>query len=245
MPMEDPEAAKHRAEDEKEDAEFESHLSDVKRYQEVTERCEEYSRTIALQKAKIETLELELQNAISNVNAKDLQINEMESKDKSLSDQGKKYTAQINQLNVTMQKLKQQNTEYFSKIEGLEKTASQLRQELDKNSQTQAKSTQESHAKDVKLNRMIEELEKYKRQLKEVKSSDGQRTDDQKRDGERLLQENKRLERQNGELLVAFKKQLKLIDILKRQKVHIESAKLLAFTEEEFVKTLELGDKIQ
>ena len=37
---------------------------------------------------------------------------------------------------------------------------------------------------------------------------------------------------------------MKLIDILKRQKMHIESAKLLAFTEDEFVKVLHLGDKL-
>lgn len=99
---------------------------------------------------------------------------------------------------------------------------------------------------------MVEELERYKRQLREVKTSDGQRTDDHKKDVDRLMQvsllsidqDNKKLERQNAELLTAFKKQLKLIDILKRQKIHMEAAKLLAFTEEEFIKTLELGDKI-
>ena len=42
-----------------------------------------------------------------------------------------------------------------------------------------------------------------------------------------------------------IKKQLKLIDILKRQKIHIEAAKLLSFTEDEFTKTLELGTAAQ
>ena len=65
-----------------------------------------------------------------------------------------------------------------------------------------------------------------------------------RRDMEKLVEDNRKLERQRNELLQAFKKQMKLIDVLKRQKMHIESAKLLAFTEDEFVKTLELGDKM-
>lgn len=76
------------------------------------------------------------------------------------------------------------------------------------------------------------------------------------------------LKKQKAELIVGFKKQLKLIDILKRQKVsvsiialmhtllivfhhtyrgslclqmHFEAAKLLSFTEDEFMKALDWG----
>lgn len=85
-----------------------------------------------------------------------------------------------------------------------------------------------------------------------------------KKNADKLITENKRLEKQKVELLAAFKKQMQLIDVLKRQKVccyflfvspistsvsltpipffsnqiHIEAAKVLQFTEDEFMKAL-------
>ena len=94
------------------------------------------------------------------------------------------------------------------------------------------------------MNRALEEVEKLKLALREAKISETGKNDSIRRDLDRMSEENNKLERQRNELLQAFKKQMKLIDVLKRQKMHIESAKLLAFTEDEFVKTLELGDKL-
>lgn len=73
--------------------------------------------------------------------------------------------------------------------------------------------------------------------MKEARNADNSKTDQLRKDIERMHEENRRIERQKNEILLAFKKQFKLIDILKRQKVskrdkqiHIEAARLLNFT---------------
>ncbi|GLD99493.1 hypothetical protein PINS_up008219, partial [Pythium insidiosum] len=66
-----------------------------------------------------------------------------------------------------------------------------------------------------------QELEKVKAQLQDERRAHGEHTIN-KTDFDHVVKENKRLEKQKNELLVAFKKQMKLIDILKRQRIHME-----------------------
>lgn len=47
------------------------------------------------------------------------------------------------------------------------------------------------------------------------------------------------LEKKNNDLLTCFKKQMQLIDVLKRQKIHLEASRLLELTEKEFVSALD------
>lgn len=53
----------------------------------------------------------------------------------------------------------------------------------------------------------------------------------------------KKMDKQRNEILQAFKKQLFLIDNLKKQKAYLEASKKIELTREDFMKLLECNDK--
>jgi len=72
---------------------------------------------------------------------------------------------------------------------------------------------------DIKLNRALEEAERYRRLLQK-QSQDTRHTRRSHTDEtEQLKQQNQMLIRQKQQLMQAFKKQMRLIDNLKKQKV--------------------------
>ncbi|KAF0705835.1 hypothetical protein AaE_014360 [Aphanomyces astaci] len=104
-----------------------------------------------------------------------------------------------------------------------------------------AKAVQVQYSRhDIRLDRVVGEVDKVKNELKELKEQKGGAAVPRV-DFERVGKEVATLEKQKMELVTLYKKQAKLIDILKRQKLHLEAAKNIAFTEEEFKKTLDWG----
>ncbi|XP_062061960.1 testis-expressed protein 9 isoform X4 [Lepus europaeus] len=116
------------------------------------------------------------------------------------------------------------------------------KKELESKKRLQKQAASSQSATEVRLNRALEEAEKYKLELNKLRQNNKDITNEEHKKIEVLKAENKKLEKQKGELMMGFKKQLKLIDVLKRQKMHIEAAKMLSFTEEEFMKALEWGN---
>ena len=59
-------------------------------------------------------------------------------------------------------------------------------------------------------------------------------------DSSRLQAEVRQLEHQSSELLLAFKKQSRLVEVLRRQRAHLEASRALELTEQEFLRLLDL-----
>lgn len=99
--------------------------------------------------------------------------------------------------------------------------------------------TQQANNYDLRLNRVLESNEKLKSTLKST-----QMEEKELRNQIRKLQEDKRLsiknlEKQRSELVQAFKKQLLLVDNLKRQNMYLMASEQIRLTEGDFAKLLE------
>ena len=114
-----------------------------------------------------------------------------------------------------------------------------MKRDLDSQVRNQKKTDSTQTAVEVRLNRALEETEKHKSTIQHLKSDTKDTQQSSNKRLEELQTENKILFKQREELLTGFKKQMKLIDNLKRQKMHIEAAKMLAFSEEEFMRVLD------
>jgi len=147
-------------------------------------------------------------------------------------------------LQAALEREKQSKEEMTRRSDTLERELLLLRKNEGEAVRREKNAGADQRSKDVRLNRALEELERTKAQLKQLKDEREGAGQGARAEAARLAAENARLRKRQSELILAFKKQAKLIDILKRQKLHVEAATLLSFTEEEFSKTLELGEAL-
>lgn len=193
-------------------------------------------------KAKLRVLQEELEAALRENQHKEARITELTKQVKKLEGSSAKLETVEKGLQAQVDKHKKLADAATLKAAESDKKLLALRKEYDTLNRNHKQTDQEGQSKDVRLNRALEEVERLKQQLKDAKLVNRDTNDNSRRNMDQLVADNKRLEKQKNELLGAFKKQLKLINVLRQQKMHVEAARLLAFTEEEFTKTLALED---
>lgn len=192
------------------------------------------------QKIKIDSLEGELDKTIGQLKIKDAEIEDLKSSSGNANSNSNhkvaSYVAQINNLNLQLDKYKALVQDKKNEYATLLEKYNEIHKSYDQCIVAEKKTKQELISKDKQISKLIDDLDKKNIV---ITSSTAQQL--KEKEIERLTQENKKLEKQKNEIYAAFKKSLKLCSILKREKVHLENGRLLAFTEDEFRNLLEIN----
>ena len=197
--------------------------------------------TIRYQRAKLRVLEQEIEKVVADNKATSRALAEERQGRKKETESYTQLQKRVKGLEAEAEKQRKRADFNARKLETSELELAAVKKELEVALRAQKNVAGESSTKDVRMNRALEELEKYKGLLKERKAQEKDKEDNVKSELERAVRDNRKLEKQKVELIAAFRKQMKLIDVLKRQKLHVEAARMLAFTEEEFTQALEVG----
>jgi hypothetical protein len=226
--------------DEFERQEMENEYELVKSLNDMKEKNKKLESINKFQKIKIESLEEELNKAFGQIKIKENEIEELKNPNnnnkntQSNQNKNSSYVSQINNLNIQIDKYKNLVSDKKSEYNTLLEKFNDIQKKYNQCIINERKTKQELINKDKQIAKLLDELDKKNIV---ITSTTEQKIKDKEID--KLVQENKKLEKQKNEIYAAFKKSLKLCSILKRQKVHLENARLLAFTEDEFKNLLE------
>lgn len=200
--------------------------------------------TIHAQHLRILALQEELNKTISELAAANSGVQEMRQEAKQAAAEHQRLQKAHSNLEQSQDRDKKKMAELDKKCQETLREMSELAKERDQLSVQKRKLEAEVTSKDTRIDRLTEECDRYKTAAKEIGTQDRDRAVADRKETDRLQGEVRKLERQRTELVNAFKKQMKLIDVLKRQRAHVEAARVLSFTEDEFIRILELGDKL-
>ena len=194
------------------------------------------------QKARLTVALEELEKVRGLLAAKSQAVTEAVANVKELQQRVSQLERAERAAQVSLEKERMNSAEQQKRADALHRELGLARKDGDESAQREKSAGAEQRSKDVRLNRALEELERTKAQLQALRDDRHGAGQGARAESTRLAAENSRLRKRQSELLLAFKKQAKLIDVLKRQKLHAEAATLLGFTEVEFARTLELGE---
>jgi len=200
---------------------------------------------LRLQKARYRALEKNIQNFVDAAHEREKEIAAQKKLIKELLSKAKKEQKEKDLLNRKLATEKKESVDLVKKCKRMEHETHSVKSDLKDFKREQKSKTDSMRNSHIRLNRALEDAEKYKNLLARYKNENKNSSELFNADMANLKKENRVLIKQKNELLSAFKKQLKLIDILKKQKIHLESAKVLQFTESQFIKTLDIGQNIK
>lgn len=178
-----------------------------------------------LNKYKIEnkSLKNEISTLASENETKHNIIEEFNRNGKAVTDEMNKHLTQIKSLNDNIAKLQKKNLQLKEQktIDGNELQKQQREIEMLKKDVYKLETS--NNAKTKKIDTITEELTKIKEAYKKTKKDKTVHNADKDKELNKLLEERRRLLKSNDEIFKMFKKQMELVDLLKKKITHLES----------------------
>ena len=193
-----------------------------------------YQAKLRVARAEIARLHEQLEKLLKENNALTDRFRRSEKESERAMSGAQKYVTEISRLKQALDEANNQAQKFKSECGSWKKDA----ETNIKEAQAAYKSSSQT---EVKLKRANEEVEKLRIALEAEKRRLKETADTMKEKIVTLETSIRQIEKQKQELIVGFKKQMKLVDVLKRQKLHLEGAKLLQISEEEFLKVVDLA----
>jgi len=134
-------------------------------------------------------------------------------------------------------KLKLASEKEVSKATEAEQKFQSIKRELDDVKLKNKK--QKVSQNDVRLQRALEEVKKYKNELNDALRRNRDIGEVKKHEFGEIEKEKNKFKKINSELKIIIQKQSKLVEVLRKKCAHLEAARVLEFTEEEFMKALD------
>ncbi|GFU57417.1 testis-expressed protein 9 [Nephila pilipes] len=197
--------------------------------------------TVQFLNAQVRSLKEELETLIRECVDKDEMIILLEQRLKDTEIDRAKLQRENANKEQQIEKLQKSLDETKDKCDRIKKELSFVNKETDILKQGQRQAASIKSSLETKLSRSLEENERLKTELRQAKQTSKEAQENYQRKMEELSTENRRIDKQNAELHNAIKKQMQLINNLKRQKMHVEAATAVQFSEEEFMKALDRG----
>jgi len=194
-------------------------------------------------KAKVSFMTKQLSDATEIRTRLEEQVRDLQRQLKTSREDNSSLKKRVQQLETEMRKANITKRGFelpgSDSIEVLQQEVSVLKKDVATYERMTKQSEENNKNKEGQLKRALDTIARLKSQLQEAQQQLQNTAAGEVARTEALENRVKLLEKQRSELVDGFRKQMKLIDVLKRQKVHLEAARLLAFTEEEFMKALE------
>jgi len=200
------------------------------------------SSQLKLQKARYKALEKNFQELTGALQHKDRELIELTKQRDIIFKDNKKLSRQLSNATGKVSKAERIAEECENKVALLRNQVTEEKRKFKEIQRVHKEHNQKTRTNDIRLTRALEEAEKAKKELLAFRSNNRDNTSSRIQKITGLQKENKQLRSEKKQLLTLFKKQMKLVDILKRQKLHMEAMKLLSYSEDAFLKLVSQGE---